>query len=161
MRMITVLCGCTLVAAGCVASPFEPSRVELPHFYASTKLGASDQSPRAEQRIDAQTIALASASTPDDFAERGWECRNSPVPGRVVCSRPNQAFPVAAFPPNVPPDDRPVTVTLLAWPDGTFAGMILLIRPENYHGQPCSSTRQAYIFRPIIGYYECLNTVGT
>jgi hypothetical protein len=160
MRMTTVLCGCAVLTVGCISSPFEPSYVDLPHHYANTRLGAADPTPAAGQGIDAKTIALASASTPDDFVDRGWECRNSPVPGRVVCSRPNQTFPVPAFPPDVPPADRAVTVTLLAWENGSFAGTIVLIRPEIYRGQPCSSTGEAYVFRPIIGYYECLNRVG-
>lgn len=143
MRMTAVLCGCIVLAGGCIASPFEPSKTDMPTLYQRTYQNSGEP--------------MSAASTPDDFKARGWNCQNSPVPGRVVCSRPNQAFPVPAFPPNVPPQDRPVTVTLLAWENGVFAGTILLIRPEVYAGQPCSSTGEAYIFRPIIGYYECLN----
>jgi hypothetical protein len=160
MRMIAALCGCTLVAAGCVASPFEPSRVDLPHHYANTRLGASDAAPPAERGIDAQAIARASGSTPEDFVDHGWFCGPSIVPGRIVCLPPQHTFPVRAVPPDLPPADRPMTVRLLAWDNGVFAGVILLIRPEVYAGQPCSSTGQAYDYRSLIGYYECVHKLG-
>lgn len=101
------------------------------------------------------SVVQASSGSPEDFANRGWECRNSPVPGRVVCSHPNQGFPAVP-----PPEDRPATYQLRAWQDGAFAGNIVLIRPDLYHNQPCDSTGDPYIFRPVIGYYECLQTVG-
>jgi len=97
----------------------------------------------------------ASSATPEDFAARGWECRTSPVPGRVVCSHPNQGFPVVP-----PPADRPVTYQLKAWQNGVYAGNILLIRPDIYNGQRCESTDEPFIYRPVIGYYECLHSVG-
>jgi hypothetical protein len=106
--------------------------------------------------VSGGAVVQASSATAEDFAARGWECRQSPVPGRVACSHPNQGFPVAP-----PPTDRPATYQLKAWQDGVYAGTILLIRPDLYNGQPCESTGEAYIFRPVIGYYECLHTTGT
>jgi hypothetical protein len=155
--MTAMLCGCAALASGCIPAPFEPSKISLPTHFQRT---AHETGEAAWAAIDAPTTALAAVSTPDDFAARGWDCRPSPIPGRIVCSHPQQSFPVAAFPPDVPPEDRPVTVTLLAWEDGVFAGMILLIRPEIYREQPCSSTGEPYVLRPIIGYYECLNRTG-
>ena len=35
-----------------------------------------------------------------------------------------------------------------------------LVRGDLYHNQPCDSTGDPYIFRPVIGYYECLHAVG-
>lgn len=101
------------------------------------------------------TGAGAPNLTPQDFAAHGWECRPSPVPGRVVCSNPGEGFPT------VPPaPDRPATFTFLAWENGTFAGTLILIRTDLYQGQPCESTSQPYILRALIGYYECLHTAG-
>jgi hypothetical protein len=102
-----------------------------------------------------ERIVQASNGSPDDFAARGWECRTSPVPGRVVCSHPNQGFPAVP-----PPTNRPATYQLRAWQDGVFAGNILLIRPDLYEGQPCDSTGEPYIYRAVIGYYECLHTIS-
>jgi hypothetical protein len=56
---------------------------------------------------------------------------------------------------------------LKAWQDGAYAGTILLIRPDLYNGQICEppdepgdSPGEPYIYRPVIGYYECLHTTG-
>lgn len=100
-------------------------------------------------------VVPASNATPEDFVARGWECRQSPVPGRVACSHPNQGFPVVP-----PPAERPATYQLKAWQDGAYAGTILLIRPDLYNGQICESSGESYIYRPVIGYYECLHTTG-
>ena len=40
--------------------------------------------------------------------------------------------------------------------DGTFIGSRHLIRRDMYRNQPCGPGRELYIFRPGIGYYECL-----
>jgi hypothetical protein len=104
--------------------------------------------------------------TPANFQVRGWECRNSPLPGRVVCSPPNQGFPLVP-----PPADRPITYTLKVW-EGIgcslasqasclSAGALILLHPDVYNGQQCESTGQPFSWRPVIGYYECLHTTGS
>lgn len=136
---------CALACTGC-GSPIGPT----------ARAGQSALSTAAPTVDGSQNAAEAAALTPGDFAARGWECRPSPVPGRIVCSRPNQGFPTVP-----PPADRPPTFTLLVWQDGSFAGTLLLIRPDLYQGQICESTGQPFIFRSVIGYYECLHTVGS
>jgi hypothetical protein len=76
-----------------------------------------------------------------------------------VCSRPNQGLPTIG---NPPPDDRPSTFTFLVFDgSGLFVGTELLIRSDLYGGQLCESTGQPYIFRALIGYYECVRTIGS
>ncbi len=125
--------GAALVAIGCSAPAARPSAVQ----------------PLVD--IDLQ----AAQQSPDDFAAHGWECRPSPVPGRVACSHPHQGFPAVP-----PPADRPPSYTLKAWDNGVYVGTISLIRPDLYQGQPCDGSGQPYIFRPVIGYYECLHRIG-
>jgi hypothetical protein len=125
--------GFALVAIGCSAPAATPSAVQ--------PSGAS--------------LTGQAAQSPEDFAARGWECRPSPVPGRVVCSHPQQGFPAVP-----PPADRPPSYTLKAWENGVYVGTITLIRPDLYEGQPCDGTGQSYILRSVIGYYECLHRVG-
>ena len=122
----------------------------MPTAPTSNAVGSSTVAPAVGGRG-----VQASSATPEDFAARGWECRQSPVPGRVACSHPNQGFPLVP-----PPAERPATYQLKAWQDGAYAGTILLIRPDLYRGQSCESTGEPYIFRPVIGYYECLHTTG-
>jgi hypothetical protein len=135
-----------LVVVGC-SSPAGPS---------STSADAQGPAVGAQgPAVGEVPFTAAAAGSPDDFAGRGWECRTSPVPGRIACSPPNQGFPAVP-----PPAERPATYQLKAWQDGTYAGTILLIRPDLYHGQTCESTGEPYIYRPVIGYYECLHGVG-
>ena len=145
--MAAAVSACALAGFGCSESPTAPGAVQARTD--AVLAGATEAG-------GGQDVAAASANlTPEDFAAHGWECRPSPVPGRVACSRPNQGFPAVP-----PPDDRPPSYTLLIWDNGTFTGTVILIRPDLYSGQPCDSTSAPYVFRPVIGYYECLHTIG-
>jgi hypothetical protein len=97
--------------------------------------------------------ALAQGPSPAQLAEQGWTCFVPPVPGiGVRCFNPAQG------PPPVPPveDGRP-SYTAMAWtPAGEFEGHVHLIRADLYSGQPCEPNGGPYVFRPLIGYYECV-----
>jgi hypothetical protein len=148
-----------LALVACGASPTGPTSAPV----APT---AADVSPAASGSNAAATDTGQQNLTPADFLTRGWECRNSPVPGRVVCSRPNQGFPLVP-----PPADRPATYTLMVWegvgcslatlPSCSYAGTLILQRVDIYNGQQCESTGEPFIWRPVIGYYECLHTIGS
>jgi hypothetical protein len=43
---------------------------------------------------------------------------------------------------------------------GAFIGTQIGIRADLYQGQICGATGEPYIFRPPIGYYECLHPAG-
>jgi hypothetical protein len=146
---VALLGGCAVVTVACSASPASPTTTVAPGVQPSVTPAAASAGE--------MTMETGSANlTPADFATRGWECRPSPaVPGRMVCSPPHQGFP-----PVPPTDDRPAVFKLLAWQNGVFDGTLLLVRTDLYHGQRCESWDGPYIFRPVIGYYECLYTVG-
>jgi hypothetical protein len=138
--------GLTGVAIGCGEStgPVSPSPLQ---GAPTSELGGPD------------AFASAAQLNPTDLGTRGWTCFQPPVPNRIVCSRPNQGRPAFG---NPPPEDRPATFTFLVFDgSGLFVGTELLIRTDLYNGQLCESTRQPYIFRGAIGYYECIRTIGS
>jgi hypothetical protein len=143
-RAAAVALALGIMAAGCSQSPAAPSMT------APTATGAESGS--------AATMAIGQAKlTAADLAARGWDCRPLPFnPTRVACSRPNQLHPLL-LPGPPPADDRPASITLLAFDDGVFAGTLVLIRSDLYRGQPCSSTGDVYTFIARVGYYECLH----
>jgi hypothetical protein len=94
---------------------------------------------------------------PDQLAEQGWVCGLTPptvTPTRIVCGRPGLGRP---FPGD--PDPRPTYQLLLFTTDAEFLGHVHFIRADLYAGQPCHGGNP-YGYRPLIGYYECLNTFG-
>ena len=96
--------------------------------------------------------------TPADLVARGWTCVTPPTPNRIVCSHPNQGFPVFSIPP---PTDRPASFSLWMFDGaGNFIGPYTLLRSDLYHGEPCDGTGLPWIFRPAVGYYECVHRVG-
>ncbi len=103
----------------------------------------------------AGSLATAAQLSPDDLTNRGWTCFTPPVPNRIVCSHPNQGFPVVG---NPPPADRPATYQFFLFDGaGNFVGPEFLIRTDLYKGQICEATGEPYVFVPIIGYYECVH----
>jgi hypothetical protein len=107
----------------------------------------------------AATVAQDTSQSWEDFEAHGWNCR-TPRPGVVVCSPPGQPLPVPAFPPAVPPADRPETVVLKRWVNGVFDANVLLIRPEIYNGQPCGPAGEPYTYVGVLGYFECAHAAG-
>jgi hypothetical protein len=146
-----LLVACALVSVGCSGTPTQPTRENAATSQSTESTAAAPgQSATAGQ-------ADAASSNPTDLINQGWSCRPSPVPNLIGCSHPNQGFPS----PSASPEDRPATFTLLAFDTaGNFVGTWILLRADLYHGQRCESTREPYIFRSLIGYYECLHTAG-
>jgi len=157
------------MACGDASQPTQPSplsrggTVELTGVTAGHGDTANPVRPSAlsgASGIDS-VVNLASGAdlSPTDLENRGWICFAPPVPNRIVCSRPNQGFPTVGTPP---PADRPATFTFLVFDgNGRFVGTEVLIRTDLYEGQLCESTRQPYVFVPVIGYYECVHTAGS
>jgi hypothetical protein len=135
-----------VLAVGCGATPTEPTPASPP--------GALAGVPGLGGGIE----VLSTGVTPADLTRRGWECRvPPPYPDRIVCRAPNQSFPS----PTVPVDQRPPTFTTLVFQNtGAFIGTLIGIRADLYQGQICGPTGEPYIFRPPIGYYECLHPAG-
>jgi hypothetical protein len=99
------------------------------------------------------TSAQAQGVTRDQLEAQGWTCFVPPtVPDWIVCFNPGLGRP---FPGN--PDPRP-SYTFLAFDrtSGEFIHTGHLIRQDLYRGQPCAPGREPYVFRALIGYYECV-----
>lgn len=137
----------TLTSA-CGRSPAAPSSV-IAQSSGGGPMAAS------EAAVTTQAAGLSA----EGLAARGWDCRPTPIPGRVACSAPNQQHP-ALIPGPPSPDDRPAAINLFVFDNGVFVGTNLLIRSDLYAGQPCRSTAGLYRFIPRIGYYECLHPVN-
>lgn len=134
------------LAVGCSGTPTAPTPAVPPAAVAGV--------PGVGGGIE----VLATGVTPADLTTRGWECRvPPPYPDRIVCRAPNQSFPS----PAVPVDQRPPTFTALVFQNtGAFIGTLIGLRADLYQGQVCGPTGEPYIFRPPIGYYECLHPAG-
>ena len=139
-RLAAAVAGCALAMA-CGQAPTSPSNP--PVSPVSTAAGSTGLSA---QEVNQSWQFLQA---------HGWNCRTPGGGPTTVCSPPGQPLPVPAFPPAVPPDDRPPTVMLKRWINGVFDANVLLIRPEIYNGQDCGSTGEPYVYAAILGYYEC------
>ena len=124
---------------------------------------AQPAAPSAVASLGETTGATSTQSanpnfTPADLVARGWTCVTPPTPNRIVCSHPNQGFPVFSTPP---PEDRPASFSLWMFDGaGNFIGPDPLLRSDLYEGQPCDGTGQPWIARPAVGYFECVHKVG-
>ena len=101
-------------------------------------------------------MAQSSRLTPAELMDRGWSCRVTPA-GTTACSPPGRGLPVFGA-----PEDRPPTYLVHVFDTATseYLGFGRLIRPDLYEGQTCPSTGDAYVYRDLIGYYECFNPVS-
>lgn len=133
-----------ILAIGCSAGPTEPTPA----------VGVSAAAVPGAPGIVTQ--AIAAGLSPTQLVARGWECRvPPPTPDRTVCS--NQGFPS----PATPVAEREAVYTVLVFDSqGNFLGTQIVLREDLYQGQVCRSTGGPYIYRAVIGYYECLHTAG-
>jgi hypothetical protein len=98
------------------------------------------------------TSALAQGPTRGNLQAHGWTCVEFAPANRWSC-----------FDPGV---GRPFPGVLDPVPSHNFLGFDLttgeflytghLIRQDLYRGQPCSPGGDPYVFRALIGYYECV-----
>jgi hypothetical protein len=95
----------------------------------------------------------ASGLTREQLEAQGWTCVEFLPANRWSCFNPGLGRP---FPGN--PDPRP-SYNFLAFDrsSGAFIYTGHLIRADLYGGQPCSPGGDAYSFRALIGYYECVH----
>ena len=115
-------------------------------------------SPVAPSEVAGGAAAIAAQAnvTPAALMARGWTCITPPTPNRIVCSHPNQGFPVFGA-----PEDRPASYSLWMFDGaGNFIGPYTLLRTDLYQGKPCDGTGDPWILRAPVGYYECVHTVG-
>lgn len=101
--------------------------------------------------------AQAEGVTRQMLEAKGWTCVPFPFPPatpiRYSCFNPGLGRPL----PNNP--DPPPSYTFLAFDavSGDFIGTGHLIRQDVYSEQPCAPGGEPYVFRPLIGYFECIH----
>ena len=95
--------------------------------------------------------ANAQGVTREQLDTHGWTCVEFIPLNRWSCFNPGVGRP---FPGN--PDPAP-SYNALAFDrtTGEFLYTVHLIRQDLYHGQLCAPGHDPYIFRALIGYYEC------
>ena len=99
------------------------------------------------------TSARAQGVTREQLVDHGWTCVEFLPANRWSCFNPGTGRP---FPGN--PDARP-SYNFLGFDrtSGEFLYTGHLIRQDLYSGQPCAPGNNAYDFRALIGYYECVH----
>ena len=98
--------------------------------------------------------ALAKGPSLDQLSSAGWTCFTPPtVPAWVVCYNAGLGRPLINDP------DPAATYTFLAFSSssGDFLFTGHLIRADLYAGQPCAPGAEPYVFRGLIGFYECVH----
>ena len=98
------------------------------------------------------TSAQAQGQTRENLQAHGWTCVEFAPGNRWSCFDPGVGRP---FPGN--PDPSPSYNFLgfdLTTGDFLYTGH--LIRQDLYRDQPCSPGGDPYVFRALIGYYECV-----
>ena len=73
------------------------------------------------------------------------------TPPRIVCANRGLGRPLPGN-PDPPPAYNMPTFDLA----GSFLGHVHLVRADLYRGEPCAQAGEPYVFRALIGYYECL-----
>jgi hypothetical protein len=121
-----------LAAAGACSTPTAPSARD-----AFTTLPASQ--------------AALQGTTLDGLRNAGWDCQQR-GPSNIACAPPGIGLPPI---PPLGENGRPVYELAIFTLDGTPVGTTHFVRADLYNGQTCVFTGQPFVFRAIIGYYEC------
>jgi hypothetical protein len=97
--------------------------------------------------------AKAQGVTREQLEAHGWVCVPFAPANRYSCFEPGVGRP---FPGN--PDPAP-SYDFLGFDQTTGAFLYTghLIRQDIYAGQPCAPGDEPYVFRALIGYYECVH----
>lgn len=99
--------------------------------------------------------AQAEGPSLEQLDARTWTCFVPPtVPAWVVCYNSGLGRPILGN-PNPPP-----SYTFLAFSSasGEFLFTGHLVRADLYASQPCAPGGEPYVFRALIGYFECVHS---
>jgi hypothetical protein len=124
----------------------------VPMAAACSDSSAPTASADADALANVATVQTAlQGVTLESLQNANWDCQQR-VPGRIACAPPGIGLPPI---PPLGQNGRPVHKVFVFLLDGTPVGSAIFLRPDLYHGQTCVFTEQPFVFRPIIGYYEC------
>ena len=82
-----------------------------------------------------------------------WDCQQR-GPTFISCAPPGIGLPPI---PSLGDDGSPAYQIAVFALDGTPFGTAHFVRADLYNGRTCAFTGEPYVFRAIIGYYECFN----
>ncbi len=130
-----------------------------PLLFLALAVGACSSPPTAPTDADALTHLTTGqlelrGTTLDSLRNANWDCQQR-VPGLISCAPPGIGLPPI---PPLGEKGRPAYQIAVFRLDGTPFGTAHFLRADLYHGQTCAFTGQLFVFRPVIGYYECLRT---
>lgn len=91
-------------------------------------------------------------TTLDSLRNANWDCQVRGPLSFTSCAPPGIGLPPI---PSLGENGRPVYQIAVFRPDGTPFGTAHFVRADLYRGQTCVFTGQPFVFRAIIGYYEC------
>ena len=108
--------------------------------------------------VDSESVAEAAAvtsvgaagATLDHLNSANWDCQQRGT--AIACAPPGIGLPPI---PPLGEDGRPVYHLAVFGLDGTPLGTAHFVRADLYQGRTCAFTGQPFVFRGIIGYYEC------
>ena len=141
--------------------PVPLTRIALGPFLVLAAVAGACSSPAAPDGTDGvQLIAADQAAlkgaTLEGLRNAGWDCQQR-GPTFISCAPPGIGLPPI---PTLGEDGRPVYHLAVFTLDGTPVGTAHFVRADLYQGQTCAFTGQPFVFRAIIGYYECLKPAG-
>lgn len=129
-----------------------------PLLFLSLAVGACSSPPTAPSDSGAHAVTnLATGqlelrgTTLDSLRNANWDCQER-FPGIIACAPPGIGLPPI---PSLGENGRPVYDIAVFLVDGTPTGTAHFLRADLYHGQTCAFTGQPFVFRALIGYYEC------
>jgi hypothetical protein len=135
------------------------SRIALGPLLFLTVAVAACSSPTTPADSDAfaylpSTQAELQGTTLDLLRGAGWDCQQR-GPTSIACAPPGIGLPPI---PPLGENGRPVYELAIFTLDGTPVGTAHFVRADLYAGQTCAFTGQPFVFRALIGYYECFRT---
>jgi hypothetical protein len=132
------------------------SRIVLaPLLFLAVAVDACSSPTASADRDAVKNLATSQAelqgTTLDQLRSANWDCQQR-VPLFISCAPPGIGLPPI---PSLGEDGRPVYEIAVFGLDGTSVGTAHFLRADLYHGQTCAFTGEPFVFRAIIGYYEC------
>ena len=98
-------------------------------------------------------VAELQGTSLEQLRNAGWDCQQRGA--AIACAPPGIGLPPI---PPLGEAGRPVYQLAVFTLGGTPVGTAHFVRADLYQGQTCAFTGQPFVFRAIIGYYECFKS---
>ena len=107
--------------------------------------------------LGTEGAAQFQGTTLDHLRNANWDCQQR-GPTFISCAPPGIGLPPI---PPLGEAGRPVYQLAVFGLDGTPIATAHFVRADLYNGRTCAFTGQPFVFREVIGYYECLQPAPT